>query len=301
MNPINVETKRQPVAADSRFHSASDKGFTLIELLVVIAIIAILAAMLLPALANAKERALRTACVNNLRQIGIGMRLYIGDNKDFLPQQNLPQNQNPWQTYEACRVTAGTANVTRGFYNFGLLWSTKEIPNARVFYCPSGVKSGQHGFDYYSGTVGWPSTPVGSGDDNVRTLYNYFPQQKELTYVVAGGAPYQVAKINWRSLMLEFGGSVKEPDALKETQIDPNKSLSTDLVHDLSNSPHKDGKGVAGLNALFLDGHVLFQSYGANPQAFSQKLWDPDGVPNSGDEVGEKLDSFRAVMSLWKP
>jgi len=60
-------------------------GFTLIELLVVIAIIAILAAMLLPALASAKERSKRTNCMSNLRQINLGLQMYAGENKNYLP------------------------------------------------------------------------------------------------------------------------------------------------------------------------------------------------------------------------
>ena len=85
MNEIKSSRFSLQLQSDKTGARAKRAGFTLIELLVVIAIIAILAAMLLPALSAAKKRAQQAQCMNNLKQLGLGMMLYLGDNNDVFP------------------------------------------------------------------------------------------------------------------------------------------------------------------------------------------------------------------------
>lgn len=135
----------------------SNVAFTLVELLVVMAIIAVLAALLLPTFGKAKEAGRATACISNLRQVGIALQLYVDDNANRLPVMR-------------DKPTGTNSVATNGLPSVDMVLSN-HLGNVRVLRCPS---DREQLFEQTGSSYAWNSLLNGQRADNLNVLGLHF-------------------------------------------------------------------------------------------------------------------------------
>jgi prepilin-type N-terminal cleavage/methylation domain-containing protein/prepilin-type processing-associated H-X9-DG protein len=270
------------------FKSNLRRGFTLIELLVVIAIIAILAAMLLPALARAREKAHRVACTSNLRQWGLALTMYLDDNRRIFPLGKIPNGTPGASGYDedsprwadiASFHAAGQGdsawfNALPPLVGSKALWEYASDPapvaqGKSIFTCPT------------AGAI--PS----EFDVMDRIVFNY-----GMNYKGATGLPGVAYGTNFSS------ASIVNPSAfvfLLDTRVhssempfygkNPAKELGT---------PHSwvaqvSSRHAAGANLNFGDGHVEYFKYSYICLNTGTKAADPGNADINWTYNGQKV------------
>lgn len=221
----------------------NNKAFTLIELLVVIAIIAILAAILFPVFAQAREKARQTSCLSNMKQVGLGLLMYVQDYDENYPRADYWDSRPPLNP-----AASGTFAARVNHYKWPA-WVLPYTKNVNIFRCPSRTRdqiawdqNGEYKGDGYALNLSVSGRPLSPSGENPSFLGGTLAglQTPADTWVL-------MELRNQISFSYVSSSGVLWPAALRESWT---AYLMPNGVPDKLNAPHSDG-----LTFSYADGH----------------------------------------------